>query len=511
MMSEAQPRKSPALIANSAFGVLAWLSPIVLGFISAPILVRSLGHENFGLYGIVLGFLVYSFAFGIGKIVAKYVAEYRASGDNEKIAEVVSATLWLTLLIGISGATVLSLLAGYIVSNVLLLPPALQDTARIALYIASVVAVTGMVSQIFQSAMQGIHRFGGFLLLTNLNAVLLSGGNIFLALSGFGVIALFIWNLVVVASVLLMFYLLARSHLPEMKIVTRVSSAIWHDVLRYAGSMVLYQLFGNILFIFERSWVTRKFGPEALTFYFVPMLLGIYLHGLIGSFGQVMFPRINELLNDKEQLSGLYRIATRVVMAVVIFVVVTYAASGKLFLSVWMGEEFALNSYRLLVIHGVTFGLIACIVITWNVAEAFKAAGLNAALTAAWMVISIPLMIVAAGRLGSDGIALSRLAGVALMTVPFIVYIERRFLGRIQARFWLDLFIRLLLGGVVVAAIQQFVAGWMSNGWLSLVTAIATSGVAFLALLLLSGFISRDEIAALSRLIRERKARETEG
>jgi O-antigen/teichoic acid export membrane protein len=510
-MDDVQPRKHPALIANSAFGVLAWLSPIVLGFISAPILVRSLGNENFGLYGVVLGFLVYSFAFGIGKIVAKYVAEYRASGNNEKIAEVVSATLWLTLLIGISGATVLSLLAGYIVSNVLLLPTSLQDTARIALYIASMVAVTGMVSQIFQSAIQGVHRFGGFLFLTNVNAVLLSGGNIFLALSGFGVIALFIWNLVVVGSVLAMFYLLARSHLPEMRIVTNIDSAVWSNVLRYAGSMVLYQLFGNILFVFERSWVTRKFGPEALTYYFVPMLLGIYLHGLIGSFGQVIFPRINELLNDKEQLTGLYRIATRIVMAAVIFVVATYAASGKLFLSVWMGDEFALNSYRLLVIHGITFGLIASIVITWNIAEAFKAAGLNAALTAAWMVIAIPLMIVTAERFGSEGIAASRLAGVAMMTVPFILFIERRFLGKIQTVFWLKLIVRLLFAGIIVILIQQSVAGWISNGWLSLFFAIALSGAAFLVFLFLSGFVSRDEIAALSRLIRERKASHTGG
>src|SRR5215204_4110998 len=110
MASETLPQRR-RLAVNSFFSVIAWLFPIIIGFISTPILVHSLGSEQYGLFAVVLGFVSYSFAFGVGKVVGKYVPEFQASGESEKVTQVIAATLWFSLAIGLIGSFALALSA----------------------------------------------------------------------------------------------------------------------------------------------------------------------------------------------------------------------------------------------------------------------------------------------------------------------------------------------------------------------------------------------------------------
>src|SRR5215213_1833867 len=109
------------LAVNSLFSVVAWIFPIMLGFIATPILVRGLGSEQYGLFAIVLGFISYSFTFGIGKVAGKYVPEFRANGDDEKVTQVISATFWLSLGVGVVGSVALVILTPTIVTRLLLI------------------------------------------------------------------------------------------------------------------------------------------------------------------------------------------------------------------------------------------------------------------------------------------------------------------------------------------------------------------------------------------------------
>ena len=106
-MSTSSPRKI-LLINNSIFSLLSWILPVVIGFVATPLIVRNLGNREYGLYATILGFISYSFSFGIGKILTKYVAEYRASGESDKIGEVVSATFWLSFTLALGGSLIVA-------------------------------------------------------------------------------------------------------------------------------------------------------------------------------------------------------------------------------------------------------------------------------------------------------------------------------------------------------------------------------------------------------------------
>ena len=286
------------------------------------------------------------------------------------------------------------------------------------------------------------------------------------------------WNLFTVITTGILFFVTAIRVLPEFRPTFRAGIDIGRAVLRYGGSIILYQIFANVFFLFERSWVIRNFGPETLTFYFVPMLIGIYLHGLISSFGLVIFPRVNELMNNRERLIALYRRSNRLIVAVVVLTVTILAASGRTFLAVWVGPEFEEASYTLLVIHGITFGLIAMIIIPWGLAEAYHAASVNVFITLSWLIIGGTLMYAVGTSFGIEGIAFARLVAV-LATIPIVFYIEKRFLGHAQLASWSLMGLKVIPASMLTFISQVLVFRNVERGWFALVVAVGTGSAVY--------------------------------
>lgn len=109
--------KRNSLLKNVIFGFVSWFLPLGLSFFATPLVVRGLGVEEFGVYALVLGFVSYSFTFNIGKALLKYVSEYQATNETEKISQVISATLLLSLIVGGLGMTILLFFSRWFVIN----------------------------------------------------------------------------------------------------------------------------------------------------------------------------------------------------------------------------------------------------------------------------------------------------------------------------------------------------------------------------------------------------------
>ncbi len=501
-----KPAGRQALIfKNGIYSALSWVFPVIFAFIATPVVVRGLGSELYGLFGLILGFISYSFTFGIGKTAAKYVAEYKASGDFDKISETVSAALWLSIGIGIIGAAIVATTASFLVSDVLFIKPELHDTAVVALYLAALTIMVSMLSQVFQSVLQGLQRFDRFLFLTNLSVFLLNLGSVAIVLYGYGVLTLLVWNLIVAFSIGGAFYLNACRLLPEFTFRFAINKDLWQASVKYAFSIIIYQVFANVLLLFERAWIVRKFGFEALTFYVVPMMVGLYFHSFVSSLVLVIFPVINELLTDREKLSRLYQTSSKIVLTLTGFFMVTAIVTGRVFLTVWMHGEFPPEAYWILVSHVLTFSILSVAVIAWQMNESHRLASLNAVVTILWLAISAPLMIAVADQWNTTGIAVARLAGV-IVFLAIIVVAEKRFLGGVLYVFWVNTLSRLVIAVVITGVAEWAVLGQFQPGWL-IFAAVGLIGSAIYAIVLLStGYLKQDERDVLRSLIGERRA-----
>ena len=491
-MAADTPNKRNVFFKNSLFGVLSWILPVVPTLIATPIVLDRIGNVEYGVLIVLIGFTSYFFTTAIGKVAAKYVAEYRSTSETEKISSVISATIILGVSVTLIGSLVTVFFASYIVVEILQIPPDLQVQAITGLYLACATILSIVVGQVFQFVLQGLNRFDRFLLLANLSSVSFSLGSIVIVLLGYGLIALLAWNLVTWCIVCVLSYLAAKKLLPEFRFGFRIPREIWRLVAAYAASIIAFQICGNVLLIFERGWLLRNFGGEAVTYYAVPMTLAMYLHLFIASLVLAMFPAINELLTQPEKLRDLYQKATKLVLALVGFAALSMIVCGKLFLGLWLKDDFAQASYLLLVIHTVTFAILALNTIAWQIADSFRAAFLNAVATAIWMAVGIGLMVAMTNSWESKGVAFARLAGV-LIFIPLIFYVEKRFIGGIFWRFWGSAAGKILLASLPAVLVEYGIVYGLGYSWITFLTAVGIGGLIYVGTLILVGFVDDSE------------------
>ncbi len=125
----------------------------------------------------------------------------------------------------------------------------------------------------------------------------------------------------------------------------------------------------------------------------------------------------------------------------VVFMGTSLIVESRIFLSLWMGAEFADNSWMLLVLHTITFSLVAIQAVSWQMTEGLGYPNYNFLLFLVCLIISVPLMVGLTPVLGSSGVAIGRLAGYAAIFCS-VFYVEKWFFKKFRSnsgrKFWLS-------------------------------------------------------------------------
>lgn len=503
-MRGTQTHTSRSIGRNAVYGFSTWILPLALSLYATPKIVGALGSEDYGIYALILGFVSYSFSFSFGRAVTKYVAEYRAAGENEKIADVISAAFFVNIIVGFVSVAIVCFSAEWLVEAVFKIDEQPQHDKTIsALYLAAMIIFLAMQNQSFSSILQAIHRFDVYSKILNINNLALLMGNLVLAVYGYGFLSLLAWNSFLALASCSVYALAARRYLPEFKIKFNFRRQTLDLIVRYSAGVVGYQILANFLLLFERSWLTRHFGAESLTFYVIPMTLAIFIHSFIASLVMVIFPLASELKSEPEKLLRLYAKTTKIVCLFVFFLATTFIVEGKLFLTLWMGAEFAEKTALLLVLHTITFGFTAILVVSFQMAEGFGYPSFNFYVYIVNLIVGISLMFLLSENYGSDGVAFGRMCGFVSMFFS-VFYLEKLVFGKAQTAFWLKTAGVLSVAAACAAAIEKIVVDHGGADWATFLAAAFSGAAAYSLVFWLLGFIGEDDRRLVKQLLSRR-------
>ena len=478
------------------FGLLGWLVPLAATFALTPMIVHGLGAESYGLYALIVGIIGYlaTLNFNVGRVITKYLAAGEVGHQSDLIGEVLSSTLFLYMVIGLTSAAALILLADPLMGRVLHITPGFQPAVRLSLYIGAAGLLFAMLSQLFGAVPQALQRFDLYGYITIGSGVAAIGGNGMMVWMGYGFTSLIVWNVVVSLLACLAYGIVARRLLPGVKLAARFRKNLLPELLRFSGAVTVYQIVGNVMVLAERGWLARSLGAGSVTYYVVPMTIAVYLHAFVSSLTLVIFPMASEA-NARQDTARLHRIYTRAlkyVSVVVVFIAVALSCASHELLSIWMGEGFADLSGTVLRIHVITFSILAMLVVPWQIADGLGFPGCNAFVSVLWLLIGIPAAALLTPRWGILGVACARLAAMAV--VPFyMVYIERRVFGGFLWDFWRRVGLSLAAAGGLSAVFLTGLLRWLPSGWIWLSVSVLLSGSMMLAILWLVGYLDKTE------------------
>jgi len=145
---------------NMIAGTAGYLVPILISFVTTPLLLRTLGEAAFGLQnlaGVVIGYITVM-EMGMDLPIIKYLAEFRARGYEESENHLLTNTLQLYGAIGLFGMLVIILGANFLATQAFSIPGYLTEQA-ILVFILTGVGFLGSIFALWgRSVMIGFQR-----------------------------------------------------------------------------------------------------------------------------------------------------------------------------------------------------------------------------------------------------------------------------------------------------------------------------------------------------------------
>lgn len=387
--------RGSVLARNTAWNFLGLALPLLVGFLTIPVVIRRLGTDRFGvlsLVWVVVGYFGF-FDLGLGRATTKFVAEALGKAEYDKVPKY----FWTTVLIqgglGILGSVVLTLITPLLVHRVLNISPGLARESTFSFYVMAGSFPIVMVSGSFRGVLEAGQRFD----LVNYVKIPSSIINYIAPLAGvtlgFGLPGIMILLLVSRMVSLVAWALIGLNVFPALRHGLAVHKETIKPMLSFGGWLTVSNLISPFLVYLERFFIGSILTMEALGYYSAPyevvLRLGIFPQSLL----MTLFPSFSALHGSKnlEKAKIIFGRSVKYLLLSLGTGTVLLLCFARLFLKLWLGDTFAQNSTLVFQILAVGFFVNSLANVPFSFLQGIGRADITAKFQALEVVFYVPL------------------------------------------------------------------------------------------------------------------------
>jgi len=339
-------------IRGVGFNWLGQACTFAITFVVTPILIHGLGNEAYGLWSLLMAQATYYglVDLGLRPAVTKYVAEYLALDDWVAINRVVVTGLVVLVVL----ALVLLSVAGVLAVVFPFIFPVGQFDSSILRWIVFLVglsvAVT-LVENVFDGLLAAAKRFDLLNIIVTGTHIVRSIFTVVVVCMGGGLLAMSVVLLAFSLIQLAFSFLLARRTFDYLSTsISCLDRATARRLLRFG---ILNMAYGVTLKITKSAGAIitgMVLGLAMVTFFSIADTLTKKTLELGKGLNQVVMPVASHLnaQDRKEDLIRLLTLSVRVAVAMSLALTGVFIALGHPLIRLWIGEEYARNSYPVL-------------------------------------------------------------------------------------------------------------------------------------------------------------------
>jgi O-antigen/teichoic acid export membrane protein len=281
------------------------------------------------------------FDFGFGRALSQRMARLSDAEDSER-SNLLWTALTSTFMLGLLGSLALWAFADYFLTHMIdMSVPSRNETKSAVLWLLLALPLL-LPASVLQGALQARLRF------VELNIIQVLGSTISqllpLAVAASGHVELQALVPAALASRIFTISLLlkqCRRHVPLMG-PPLIDRSHLKPMMHYGGWISVMTLLGPLLVTIDRLVIASLGGAKAVAFYTVPYDLVSRTMVISGSLSSAIFPRLASVSDDDAKVMA-FR-ATAVLVAIMTPVVIVGLFVAHPFLTLWVGETFALYS-----------------------------------------------------------------------------------------------------------------------------------------------------------------------
>lgn len=457
---------------------------IAISLVYTPWMIHKVGVSDYGLYSLVGAFLSYFLLdFGLAGTITRFVAKYRAEGDERKIENMLGLTAKVYLAIDAVIFIIITILYFFITDIFKGLTPEELEKLKV-LYIIS--GSFSILSFAFKPVSGAMMAYEYFVVNKSLDLAVRVGTVIFiiiaLLLNGNIFHIVFITGATGFIVALIRYYLLIRKtklkinwkYFQKTELLALFSFSIWVLAVQMAQ-------------VFRLSLVPTILGIVSNTTEISVFSVGRNLEGFVYTFSAALnglfLPKVTRIVqsHDRKKLMELMVQVGRIQLYLISLILFGFAIFGQAFINLWVGPEFDMSFWVLIFlvmsnIISLTLAIAMDVVYAENKIKAIAIMVLSS--SAIGLVISCLL----APKYGAVGCALASGCGLILTQILYIIYYQKKMdldMGYFFKNCHLKILPVLLIYSIVAFFIRRL---FVINSWMILLTSIGIYTIFFIAI-----------------------------
>ena len=432
----------------------------LVSFLVAPLVVNSLGSVYYGIWVLLNQFTgyLYLFDFGVRDSVVKYVAQYHASGERDKLESTVRTAIsvyaFISLLaFGIVGVMVAGL------PYVFNIPADAVPAARIAAFLAGATIAQSFLSNVFIGVLGGLQRFYLVSQVNIYSTVLRLAGTYFVLGSGYGLVGLSVMQFALNLFTAIWFVRLCLVHMPDVSLLpSRPVRAEVARLLNYGKYVLMANIGDKIVFGTDALVIGMSLPIAALTPYAVAGTLILTMRSVVKAMAVVFNPLTSGMraVGNETGLPRILRAGAKGAMVIGLPICIGFITLGERFVYLWIGPEHAAMAGQVMSVLAIGYivGLPYYTIsgVLYGLAAHRSVAILRVVEGAANLILSLVLV----RKIGLVGVAL----GTAIPHVIIVGWVLPRMLPKILPMN-LRTYYAEVYGRTLLASVPFVVACWL--------------------------------------------------
>lgn len=484
---------------GAVFSYILIIANTLYTLLITPMILEALGSSDYGVYKTVasLSSSLMVLDLGLGSTLMRYIANYRACHEEEKIEPFISMALL--------EAAILALLAG-IVSSVFYLgidtlyeksfTPAEISLAKQLFLLLTINVILHIFENVFNGIITGYNNFvfGNGIKLGRIAARVALLFLVFFATKSavtLVLIDLFLTALMAVAEVI---YILVRYRLrPRFTRVSR-NGGVFRESFIYTLLVFLSSIVSQVETNFSNVAIGALRGPELVTVYSFGLVILQMFKELSSAISGVLLPTVTRTLREEGGLDKVRVLTTRIgriQFALLGAVVAGFVVIGKDFLALWLGEGFD-DVYIIVLILMIPALFELCINTCLSILRAKNMLGFRTVVLCTSAVFNLIMTVIGVKYWGYMAAAVATaISGAIGSVVIMCMYYQKKFgfrMVRLYAAMFNRLWLCILIAGAATAVSHRLITG----GWLAFALNVLVFGLVYIACILLFGF-TREE------------------
>jgi O-antigen/teichoic acid export membrane protein len=409
----------------------------VVGFALAPYVVHHLGNITYGVWVIIVSLVSYMkmLDLGLRGAVTRFVSKGMAQANHDESSRAVCGALWIRLWIS-AAVVVAGLILAFSFNDIFVIPPELQQIARITVLVTAVTVGMNLWCGVFGGVITALHRYdlssGVSILQTCSRAV----GIVLLLRSGHGILSLAIWDLGTSIAANTATIIICFRIYPQLRILFgRPDTPTLKKLWNYSFYVFLINLAVQVTYYTDNLVVGAFLSTSAVTLYAIGGIVIGYARQIVSSMTTTFTPLAStfEAEGSQQNLRRLLIQGTRAALIISLPIETALFLRGHTFIHLWMGAQYAQPSGTVMQIL-----LLSLLFSTANTTSAGLVFGMEKHKPIAlWAIVeaisNLGLSIILVRQIGIYGVAW----GTAIPSIIIELLLWPRYISRlVNIRVW---------------------------------------------------------------------------